>query len=132
MKKAFTGGFVALLLAAIVGLAMLASSGTAAGPSQYEYRKPSLTLTVQIVNSQSYFNVSGTGYNSGSQPGGTLSFTCRRGSTCPLPFYWVPGETDTSGSFSFLLGILDCGSNARSALAQDANGVRSNTVKVTC
>jgi hypothetical protein len=134
MRKIFTGGFMALLLAALVGLALLASSGTAAGPSQYQYRKPALTLTVQIVGSQSYFNLSGTGYNSGTQPGGSLTVTCggKKGSSCPPPVSWGPGPTDASGSFSFVAAIVDCGSNVRSALAVDANGVRSNSVRNTC
>lgn len=137
MKKVFTGGFISLLLAALVGLALLASSGTAAGPSQYQYKNPSLTLSVTNVTSASYtLTLSGTGYNSGTQPGGTLNLTCggKKGSTCgPSPSPWPAGPTDApSGSFSFDYVTFACGSNVKSAVAVDANGVKSNSVKGVC
>jgi len=136
MRKALTGLLVALLLAAAFGLVSMASSGTAAGPSQYQYKKPSLTLSVTNMTSTSFtLHLAGTGYNSGSEPGGTVSLACggKMGSTCgPPPPPWPSGPTDASGSFSFDVGTFDCGSNVKAAVATDVDGVKSNRLKGAC
>ena len=111
----------------------MASSGTAAGPSQYQYNKPSLTISViEVTPTSWYIGIVGTGYNSGSQPGGLLAFTCARKSTsCQPQVGWSPSSTDANGTFNTSV-VLDCGFNVKSAQAVDINGVKSNTLKGVC
>lgn len=133
MKKLLATPLVAALVLALVALGSMTSSGTAAGPSQYQYTKPSLTISViEVTPTSWYIGIVGTGYNSGSQPGGTLSFTCsKKSASCPPPADWFPGLTDPSGTWvtSF---VLECGLNVKSAQAVDADGVKSNILKGVC
>jgi hypothetical protein len=133
VKKVLATALIAALVLALVALGSMASSGTAAGPSQYQYNKPSLTISVVDVQPTSWtIGIVGTGYNSGSQPGGTLSFTCSRKSvSCPPPAVWTPGLTDPSGTFATSF-TFECGLNVKSAQAVDADGVKSNNLKGAC
>jgi hypothetical protein len=138
MKRFLTGGLVVLLLSALGALVVLAPSGRVASAAQYEYQgKPSLRLSVVDVSSTGYtVHVAGSNYFAGSQPGGTLQLSCagKKGSICgPPPGSWSRGAVDPfTGRFEFDYVSFACGSNVKSALAVDGNGVKSNSVKGAC
>ena len=140
MKKVMTGGLVALLLAALVGLLSMASIGSAA-PTDRQYKKSVLTLSVSGGVGGYYMFVQGAGYTPGPPgPTGTFTLTCRKGTTCAdAPDGWPPAwgtVTDfvsSDGTFSWYPGrVFSCPSNVKSAIATDTNGVKSNSVKAPC
>jgi hypothetical protein len=94
-----------------------------------------LKASILVVTPSYYMiRVSGTNYFGGLQPGGQLQLTCggKRGSSCgPTPEPWPTGFVDESGRFSFDY-TFDCGSNVRSAIAVDNDGVRSSPVRGAC
>jgi hypothetical protein len=138
MRRFLTAGLVVLLLCALGALVALAPTSRVASAAQYQYQgKPSLTLSVVDVSSTGYtLHVAGSSYFAGSQPGGQLQLSCqgRKGSTCgPAPGPWSPGPVDSfTGSFGFDYVSFACGSNVKSAVAVDNNGVKSNAVKGAC
>jgi hypothetical protein len=137
MKRFLAASLVALLLVALAALVALGSRGGAASAAQYQYRdKPSLTLSITEFFPSNYYtiHVDATNYFSGSEPGGQLELTCggTKGSTCgPTPPPWPADAVGPSGSFSFDY-TFPCGSNVKSAVAVDNDGVRSNQVKGPC
>jgi len=143
MKKVMTGGLVALLLAALVGLLSMASIGSAA-PTARQYNKPVLTLSVAHIGVSPdgvtfyYLHVDGAGYAETDTPSGTITLTCVKGATTcgpdPVFLTWVPNQrgVDGNGNFSSNNLQVNCPSNVKSAIATDTNGVKSNSVKAPC
>ena len=140
MKKVMTGGLVALLLAALVGLLSMASIGSAA-PTERQYNKPVLTLSVPFLatapdGSPSFYfiRVDGAGYAEGDTPSGTVTYTCTKGTTtCAGASTWGPlVPLGPNGTFSWTIWQFNCPSNVKSVIATDANGVKSNSVKGAC
>jgi hypothetical protein len=142
MKKVMTGGLVALLLAALVGLLSMASIGSAA-PTARQYNKPVLTLSVSYVATAPdgtplyyYLRVDGAGYAEGDVPSGTVTYTCTKGTDCAssYPSTWGPLflPVGPSGTFSTVIWSFNCPSNVKSAIATDTNGVKSNSAKGAC
>ena len=144
MKKVLTGAFVALLLVALGGLLSMASIGSAA-PTDRQYNKPVLTLSVTHIgvspdgNTFYFLRVDGAGYTAGDTPTGTITFTCTKGTTTcgPGPGFenWAPrfpGVVDANGNFWSNNIQVNCPSNVKSAIATDTNGVKSNSVKGAC
>jgi hypothetical protein len=139
MKRFLTSALSVLALVALTALMAMAVAGRpASAASQYQYRgKPTLTISIVGASAQNYtVHVSGSGYFSGSQPGGQLQLTCggKRGSTCglPLPLPWEAGPVGPDGTFDFDYVNFDCGSNVKSMVAVDNNGVKSNSLKGAC
>lgn len=138
MKRFLAAGLVAALLVALAVMVAFASTDGPASAAQYQYRgKASLTLSVANVTSSSYtVHLDGSGYFSGSQPGGQLQLTCggKKGSACGtgFPITWNPGGVGGSGNFSTDVFTFSCGTNVRSAVAVGNDGVKSNAVKGAC
>lgn len=140
MKRVMTGGLVALLLAALIGLLSMASIGSAA-PTARQYNKPVLTLSVSDpAGFGNYFvYVQGAGYDPGSAPTGTFTLTCAKGTACADAWLsaWGPpshgGTVDGLGTFVWYSPtVVFCPSNVKTAVATDTNGVKSNSVKAPC
>jgi hypothetical protein len=99
---------------------------------------PTLTGSITNVTASGYtFRVVGTNYPL-TQPGGSISFTCKGGppgSLCgPVPDVsnWLGGDTDVNGGF-FVEFPLTCPTqNIKSWVATDNNGVKSKGVKPPC
>jgi len=139
MKRFLVSALTALAVVALAALMAMAVAGRpASAASQYQYKgKPTLTISIVGATSLNYtVHVSGSGYFSGSQPGGELQLTCggKKGSTCglPLPLPWEESPVEPDGTFDFDYVNFDCGSNIKSMIAIDANGVRSNSLKGAC
>jgi hypothetical protein len=135
MKKVMTWGLVALLLAALVGLLSMASIGSAA-PTDRQYHKPVLTLSVSGGAGGYYMFVQGAGYAPGPTPTGTFTPTCTKGTTCAdaWPSKWgqLGDFVRADGTFSWYGPVVSCPSNVKSVVARDTNGVKSNSVKGPC
>jgi hypothetical protein len=140
MKKVMTGGLVALLLAALVGLLSMASIGSAA-PTARQYNKPVLTLSVTHIGVSPdgdtfyFMRVDGAGYAEGDTASGTLTLTCTKGTTTCGPgiLAWGPIQVGASGSFISSNIQFNCPSNVKSAVTiDDVNGVKSNSTKGAC
>ena len=143
MKKVMTGGLVAVLLAALVGLLSMASIGSAA-PTDRQYNKPVLALSVPHIGvspdgvTYYYVRVDGAGYAEGDTPSGTLTLTCVKGATTcgpdPVFLNWsLPVPVGPTGTFSYYFYQFYCPSNVKSAIATDTTyGVKSNSVKGPC
>jgi len=139
MKRFLIAGLTVLALAALAALTAMALGGRpASAASQYQYKgKPTLAISIVGATTQNYtVHVSGSGYFSGSQPGGQLQLTCggKKGSTCglPVPLPWEAGPVEPDGTFDFDYVNFDCGSNIKSMIAVDNNGVKSNSLKGAC
>jgi len=140
MKRLLTAGLAVLAVAAFAALAAMALGGRpASAASEYQYNgKPKLTISIVGATAQNYtVHVSGTGYFSGSQPGGQLQLTCggKKGSPCgPAPGSWGADDppVNPDGTFEFDYVNFDCGSNIKSMVAVDNNGVKSNSLKGAC
>jgi hypothetical protein len=138
MRRFLTGGLVVLLVSALFALVALAPRSRVASAAQYQYQgRPSLTLSVVDVSSTGYtLHVAGSNYFAGGQPGGQLQLTClgKKGSTCgPAPDPWPSFGVDVfTGEFGLDYVSFACGSNIKSAVAVDNNGVKSNAVKGAC
>ena len=136
MKRFLAAGLAAVLLVALGALVALGSRGGAASAAQYQYKdNPSLALSITEFYPNYYYtiHVEAAHYFSGSEPGGQLQLTCdKAASTCgPEPPPWPADAVGPSGSFSFDYTFV-CGSNVKSAVAVDNDGVRSNKVKGPC
>ena len=141
MKKVMSGGLVALLLAALVGLLSMASIGSAAAPTDRQYNKPVLTLSVRGGAPGGYYMfVQGAGYTynpqSPQEPTGTFTLTCTKGTTCAdaWPSTWgrLGDFLRPDGTFSWYGPVVGCPSNVKSASATDTDGVKSNSAKGPC
>jgi hypothetical protein len=132
MKRLLTSGIVVVLLVALgVLVAMAARGGTASAASQYNRPKLTLQATNFVPGNYFTFHVVGSGYTD-PYPAGTLQLTCARGSDCGPNPTWDEGAVDPAfGSFSvdFFYG---CPSGVKSAVAVDANGVKSSPAKAAC
>jgi len=132
VKRHLSTGLLVLVVGALGALVLMSFGRGTAAAAQYQYgSKPRLTLSVLSGSGGYTFRLVGVGY-SNTQPGGALRVTCtNKAPSCGGSPQWPAGGVAADGSF-----VVDffkpCGSNVKSAVAVDSNGLKSNGEKGAC